>query len=98
MTPEKQDKTSELSKHWSPDSTLARNELIMKMTHPVDYEIAKSVLIINKCMLLSFTLEIKNPLHEFQYTYKVIFLPNFMKIQWYQESWVKFLILPTLCL
>ena len=26
MTPEKQDKTSELSKHWSPDSTLARNE------------------------------------------------------------------------
>ena len=26
MTPEKQDKTSELSKQWSPASTLARNE------------------------------------------------------------------------
>ena len=26
MTPEKQDKTLELSKHWSPDSTPARNE------------------------------------------------------------------------
>ena len=34
MTPEKQDKTLELSKHWSPDSTLARNEVIMKMTYP----------------------------------------------------------------
>ena len=30
MTPEKQDKTLELSKQWSPDSTLARNEVIMK--------------------------------------------------------------------
>ena len=30
MTPEKQDKTLELSKHWSVDSTLARNEVIMK--------------------------------------------------------------------
>ena len=36
MTPEKQDKTLELSKHWSPDSTLARNEVIMKMTYPVN--------------------------------------------------------------
>ena len=35
MTPEKQDKTLELSKHWSADSTLARNEVIMKMTYPV---------------------------------------------------------------
>ena len=35
MTPEKQDKTLELSKHWSVDSTLARNEVIMKMTYPV---------------------------------------------------------------
>ena len=35
MTPEKQDKTLELSKHWSVDSTLARNELIMKRTYPV---------------------------------------------------------------
>ena len=26
ITPEKEDKTSELSKHWSPDSTQARNE------------------------------------------------------------------------
>ena len=26
MTPEKQDKTLELSKHWSVDSTPARNE------------------------------------------------------------------------
>ena len=30
MTPEKQDKTLELSKHWSVDSTPARNEVIMK--------------------------------------------------------------------
>ena len=35
MAPEKQDKTLELSKHWSADSTLARNEVIMKMTYPV---------------------------------------------------------------
>ena len=35
MTPEKQDKTSELSKHWSADSTPARNEVIMKTTYPV---------------------------------------------------------------
>ena len=35
MTPEKQDKTLELSKHWSADSTLARNEVIMKRTYPV---------------------------------------------------------------
>ena len=30
MTPEKKDKTLELSKHWSVDSTPARNEVIMK--------------------------------------------------------------------
>ena len=36
MTPEKQDKTLELSKHWSPDSTLARNEVIIKTTYPVN--------------------------------------------------------------
>ena len=35
MTPEKQDKTLELSKHWSVDLTLARNEVIMKTTYPV---------------------------------------------------------------
>ena len=35
MTPEKQDKTLELSKHWSADSTPARNEVIMKTTYPV---------------------------------------------------------------
>ena len=35
MTPEKQDKTLELSKNWSVDSTLARNEVIMKRTYPV---------------------------------------------------------------
>ena len=35
MTPEKQDKTLELSKHWSVDSTQARNEVIMKRTYPV---------------------------------------------------------------
>ena len=35
MTPENQDKTSELSKHWSADSTPARNEVIMKTTYPV---------------------------------------------------------------
>ena len=28
MTPEKQDKTLELSKHWSVDPTPARNEVI----------------------------------------------------------------------
>ena len=35
MTPGKQDKTLELSKHWSVDSTPARNEVIMKKTYPV---------------------------------------------------------------
>ena len=35
MTPEKQDKTLELSKHWSVDSTPARNEVIMKRRCPV---------------------------------------------------------------
>ena len=35
MTPEKQDKTLELSKHWSVDSTPARNKVIMKRTYPV---------------------------------------------------------------
>ena len=35
MTPEKQDKTLELSKHWSADSTLAGNEVTMKTTYPV---------------------------------------------------------------
>ena len=35
MTPEKQDKTLELSKHWSADSTPARNEVVMKRTYPV---------------------------------------------------------------
>ena len=34
--PKKQDKTLELSKHWSPDSTPARNEVIMKTTYPVN--------------------------------------------------------------
>ena len=35
MTPEKQDKTLELSKHCSADSMPARNEVIMKTTCPV---------------------------------------------------------------
>ena len=35
MTPEKQDKTVELSKHWSVDSTSGGNEVIMKRTYPV---------------------------------------------------------------
>ena len=35
LTSEKQDKTLELSKHWSVDSTPARNEVIMKRTYPV---------------------------------------------------------------
>ena len=35
MTPEKEDKTLELSKHWSADSTPARNEVIMKRTYLV---------------------------------------------------------------
>ena len=46
MTPEKQDKTLELSKHWSVDSTPARNEVIMKRACPV-----KSVKC-DKCVLL----------------------------------------------
>ena len=36
MTAEKQDKILELSNHWSPDSTPARNEVIMKTTYPVN--------------------------------------------------------------
>ena len=36
MTPEKQDKTLELSKPWSVDSTLARNEVIMKTIYLVN--------------------------------------------------------------
>ena len=36
MTPENQDKTLELSKHWSADSIQARNEVIMKTTCPVE--------------------------------------------------------------
>ena len=32
MTQERQDKNLELSKHWSADSRLARNEVIMKRT------------------------------------------------------------------
>ena len=36
MTPEKQDRTSELSKHWSPNLTLARNVVIMKTAYPVN--------------------------------------------------------------
>ena len=36
MTPEEQDKTLELSKHWSPDSTPARNEVIMKTRYPIN--------------------------------------------------------------
>ena len=36
MAPEKQDQTSELRKHWSPDLTPSRNELIMKPTYPVN--------------------------------------------------------------
>ena len=35
MTPEKQNKILELSKHWSADSTPARNEVTMKRTYPV---------------------------------------------------------------
>ena len=35
MTPGKQDKTLELSEHWSVDSTPARNEVIMKRRYPV---------------------------------------------------------------
>ena len=35
MTAEKQNKTLELSKHWSADSTTARNEVTMKTTYPV---------------------------------------------------------------
>ena len=32
MTPEKQDKTSKLSKHWSPNSAQTRNEIMVKTT------------------------------------------------------------------
>ena len=31
-----EDKTSELSKHWFPDLTLARNEVIMNTTYPIN--------------------------------------------------------------
>ena len=53
MTPEKQDKTSELSKQLSPETTPARNKVIMKTTYPVHQEsVTKSALIIiNECML-----------------------------------------------
>ena len=34
--PRKKDKTLELSKHWSPDSTSARDEVIMKTTYPAN--------------------------------------------------------------
>ena len=37
MTPEKQDKALELSKHWSLDSTPARDEVIMETTYPVNH-------------------------------------------------------------
>ena len=43
MTPEKQDKTLDLSKHWSPDSTLARNEVIMETTYPVISKVQQNV-------------------------------------------------------
>ena len=36
MTLEKQDKTLESSKYWSPDSTPARNEVIMKTAYPAN--------------------------------------------------------------
>ena len=46
MSPEEQDKTSELSKHWSPDSTPKRNQVIMKTIYPVNqYSATKSVVI-----------------------------------------------------
>ena len=48
-TPEKQDKTSELSKHWSPGSTPARNEVIMKTTYPVNQQSATKSVVINVC-------------------------------------------------
>ena len=50
MTPEKQDKTLELSKHWSADSTPARNEVIMKRTYPV-----KSVKLVAIIAMSDFT-------------------------------------------
>ena len=53
MTPEKQDKSLELGKHWSPGLTPVRNEVIMKTSYPVNQESAtKSVVILNKFMLL----------------------------------------------
>ena len=65
MTPEKQDKTLELSKHWSVDSTLARNEVIIKRTYPV-----KSVKCDKICSNLS---EVKKSLiHELS-KYVIIF-------------------------
>ena len=52
MTPEKQDKTLDLSKHWSVDSTPARNEVIMKRTYPV-----KSVKFTVKCEKMTLGLK-----------------------------------------
>ena len=52
MTQEKRDKSSELSKHWSPDSTMVRNEVIMKTTYPLNQESAtESVVTINNSMM-----------------------------------------------
>ena len=36
MTTEKRDRTLDLSKRWSLDSTLARNAVMMKTTYPVN--------------------------------------------------------------
>ena len=57
MTPEKQDKTLELSKHWSVDSTPARNEVIMKRTYPVKSVKCDKICKIYDCMFNNHALD-----------------------------------------
>ena len=54
MTQEKQDKTLELSKHWSADSTPARIEVIMKRTYPVKSVKCDNYIVTTYCHLLTF--------------------------------------------
>ena len=74
MTPEKQDKTLELSKHWSADSTPARNEVIMKrkkymlylmilkgMAHPLNRLKGLEEMRIHHHMVTNLLITIKKP-------------------------------------
>ena len=69
MTPEKQEKSSELSKHWSANSKLARNEVIMKRTYPV--KIYKYPVKIYKCPVKIY----KCPVKIYKYPVKIYKYP-----------------------